>query len=67
MLYVKKKYHGANGIITVPMPCINSVLLSIVTNNLTHFFREKYLRQPSIDFGFCNLSSSGDVAYKERL
>ena len=25
------------------------------------FFRKKYLRQPSIDFDFCNLSSSGDV------
>jgi hypothetical protein len=31
-----------------------------------NFFRKKYLRQPSIDFDFCNLSSSGDVVYKER-
>jgi hypothetical protein len=30
------------------------------------FFRKKCLRQPSIDFDFCNLSSSGDVVYKER-
>ena len=27
---------------------------------------KKYLRQPSIDFNFCNLLSFGDVAYKER-
>jgi hypothetical protein len=25
------------------------------------FFRKKYYRQPSIDFDFCNLWSSGDV------
>jgi len=31
-----------------------------------YFFRKKYLRQLSIDFEFCNLSSSGDVVYKER-
>ena len=31
-----------------------------------NFFRIKYLRQPSIDFDLCNLSSSGDVVYKER-
>ena len=31
-----------------------------------YFFRKNYLRQPSIDFDFCNLSSSGDVVYKER-
>jgi hypothetical protein len=31
-----------------------------------YFFRINYLRQPSIDFDFCNLSSSGDVVYKER-
>ena len=30
------------------------------------FFLKKYLRQTSIDFDFCNLSSSGDVVYKER-
>ena len=30
-----------------------------------YFFRKQYLRQPSIDFDFCNLSSSGDVVYKE--
>ena len=29
-------------------------------------FRKKYLRQPSIDFDFCNISSSCDVVYKER-
>ena len=29
-------------------------------------FRKKYLRQPSIDFDFCNTSSSCDVVYKER-
>jgi hypothetical protein len=27
-------------------------------------FRKKYLRQPSIDFDFCNISSSCDVVYK---
>ena len=27
--------------------------------------RKKYLRQQSIDFDFYNLSSSGDVVYKE--
>ena len=27
---------------------------------------KKYLRQPSIDFHFCNISSSCDVVYKER-
>ena len=27
-------------------------------------FRNKYLRQPSIDFDFCNISSSCDVVYK---
>ena len=26
----------------------------------------KYLRQPSIDFDFCNISSSCDVVYKGR-
>ena len=31
-----------------------------------NFFRKKCLRQPSIDFDFSNLSSSGDVVYKER-
>ena len=35
-----------------------------MTNNV---FLKKYLRQPSIDFIVCNLSSSGDVVYKERL
>ena len=29
-------------------------------------FRKKYLRQPSIDFEFCNISSSCDVVYKGR-
>ena len=29
-------------------------------------FRKKYLRQPSIDFDFCNISSSYDVVYKGR-
>jgi hypothetical protein len=28
--------------------------------------RNKYLRQPSIDFDFCNISSSCDVVYKGR-
>ena len=30
-------------------------------------FRKKYLRQPSMDFHFCNISSSCDVVYKGRL
>ena len=30
------------------------------------FFPNKYLRQPSIDFDFCNISSSCDVVYKGR-
>jgi hypothetical protein len=29
-------------------------------------FLKKYLRQLSIDFDICNLSSSGDIVYKER-
>jgi hypothetical protein len=29
-------------------------------------FRNKYLRPPSIDFDFCNISSSCDVVYKGR-
>ena len=29
-------------------------------------FRNKYLRQPSIDFDFCNILSSCDVVYKGR-
>ena len=29
-------------------------------------FREQYLRQPSIDFHFCNISSSCDVVYNGR-
>jgi hypothetical protein len=29
-------------------------------------FRKKYLRQPSIDFHFCNISSFCDVVYKGR-
>ena len=29
-------------------------------------FRIKYLRQPSIDFDFCNISSSCDVVFKGR-
>jgi hypothetical protein len=28
--------------------------------------RKKYLRQPSIDFAFCNISSSCDVVYNGR-
>jgi hypothetical protein len=28
--------------------------------------RKKYLRQPSIDFNFCNISSCCDVVYKGR-
>jgi hypothetical protein len=35
-------------------------------NCSTDFFRKNYLRQPSIDFDICTLSSSGDVVYKER-
>ena len=31
-----------------------------------NIFRKKYVRKQSIDFGFRNLSSSGDVVYKER-
>ena len=30
-----------------------------------YFFRKKYLRQRSIDFDVCSLSSFGDVVYKE--
>jgi hypothetical protein len=33
---------------------------------LTLVPKKKYLRQPSIDFDFCNLSFSGDVVYRER-
>ena len=29
-------------------------------------FQKKYLRQPSIDFDFCNISSSCDVVSKGR-
>ena len=29
-------------------------------------FRNKYLRQPSIDFDCCNISSPCDVVYKGR-
>ena len=29
-------------------------------------FQKKYLRQPSIDFDFCNILSSCDVVYKGR-
>ena len=29
-------------------------------------FRKKYLKQPFIDFDFCNISSSCDVVYKGR-
>jgi hypothetical protein len=29
-------------------------------------FLKKYLRQSSIDFDFCNISSSCDVVYKGR-
>ena len=29
-------------------------------------FRKKNLRQPSIDFDFCNISSSCDLVYKGR-
>ena len=34
--------------------------------DIEFFFRNKYLRQPSIDFDFCNISSSCDVVYKGR-
>jgi hypothetical protein len=30
----------------------------------TKKFQKKYVRQPSIDFDFCNISSSCDVVYK---
>jgi len=30
------------------------------------FFRNKYLKQPSIDIDFCKLTSSRDVVYKVR-
>ena len=30
------------------------------------FFRNKYLKQPSIDIDICKLTSSGDVVYKVR-
>ena len=32
----------------------------------TKKIRNKYLRQPTIDFDFCNISSSCDVVYKRR-
>jgi hypothetical protein len=32
----------------------------------TDIFRTKYLIQPFMDFDFWNLTSSGDVVYKER-
>jgi hypothetical protein len=41
----------------------NIKILDFLTYNL---FRIKYLRQPSINFDFCNLSSSGDIVYKDR-
>ena len=31
----------------------------------TKQFRKKYLRQPSIDFHFCNISSSCDVVTRD--
>ena len=31
-----------------------------------YFFPNKYLRQPSMDFDFWNLTSSGDIVYKEH-
>jgi hypothetical protein len=34
--------------------------------DITKTFRKKYLRQPSIDFDFCNISSSCEVVYKGR-
>jgi hypothetical protein len=41
--------------LTVPITSPNDCFLTY------DFFRKKYLRQPSIDIDFCNLSSSGDV------
>ena len=38
-------------------------ILDFLTYN---FFRTKYLRQRSINFDICNLSSSGDIVYKDR-
>ena len=34
--------------------------------NIKKKFWKKYFRQPSIDFDFCNISSSCDVVYKGR-
>ena len=34
--------------------------------DIKKIFWKKYLRQPSIDFDFCNISSSCDVVYKGR-
>ena len=38
--------------------------INILELFLDNYFFPKYLRQPSIDL--CNLSSFGDVVYKER-
>jgi hypothetical protein len=39
----------------------------VMHNNYTYKnIPEKYLRQSSIDFDFCNLTSSCDVVYKGR-
>jgi hypothetical protein len=38
----------------------------ISQGNKCYACTKKYLRQPSIDFDFCNISSSCDVVYKGR-
>ena len=38
----------------------------IVSWHITFSGKNTFKRQPSIDFDFCNLSSSGDVVYKEH-
>jgi len=42
----------------------NKIILELVLD--INLFRNKYLRQPSIDVDVYHLSSSGDVVYKER-
>ena len=44
----------------------NSMLYCNLPTACTNKFRKKYLRQPSIDFDFCNVSSSCDVVYRGR-
>jgi hypothetical protein len=47
----------------------NLIFVVEVMSVMVHVFlqdRNKYLRQPSIDFDVCNISSSCDVVYKGR-